>query len=573
MEDLLGMEFATAHKEPHFSIAERSLYELPIDRSVRVFTEEERITKTQALWRGKFQRRQFRSLVKMMVERNNIVKEILASEERYVNYLAILKEKYLTPMLKAVKGRLILRMEDIRTVFCDFDKNIMPVNQMLIDMLKRRVENWSIRSKLGDIFLQIAPFFKQYFQYLFNYKIAIEKLQEVQSLNLLHLEEFLYQRRQDPACFGLDLQSLLIKPAQRLMQYPLLLETLVKNTWPSHCDLEDLTEALKLVKQVASQVENQCTEADRISRVVDIQTSLVGLPADAEIVQPHRRFFNEGKFTAVNETGKIQQSLHCFLFNDLFVYATPLPDLFGRPQFTYVNRFDAGQCEVFQPQDVPIANALAIESTATPHLLILDMETSAKQLEWLVQIDEMSRYSELIRRTISHVAIGSRYTIPMGSLQPLKIEQYRRPVLRAALSSPASAEDLSALVPETDMSRVLPPAAAAAESSAADELKLQQTFNLPATERLVDSFGCFGGRLYLFTSRAIYHTSTIVTIPFDEMTRLKQIRAISFVPIENSIMMETKTSTRTLHGFVNSGACFEQIKSLVKAYGDNCKFD
>lgn len=58
----------------------------------------------------------------------------------------------------------------------------------------------------------------------------------------------------------------------------------MKNTWPEHPDYQDLQQALVLVKQVAKIVEVQCGEADRVARVLQIQTSLIDLPADVCIL-------------------------------------------------------------------------------------------------------------------------------------------------------------------------------------------------------------------------------------------------------------------------------------------------
>jgi len=57
-------------------------------------------------------------------------------------------------------------------------------------------------------------------------------------------------------------------------------QKLVKVTWPDHVDYEDLQKALSHVTKVAKIVEAQCAEADRVARVLQIQTSLTELPPD-----------------------------------------------------------------------------------------------------------------------------------------------------------------------------------------------------------------------------------------------------------------------------------------------------
>ena len=48
------------------------------------------------------------------------------------------------------------------------------------------------------------------------------------------------------------LDSVLILPVQRIPRYCLLLEQLLKYTWEEHCDYEDLTEAVHVMRETAA---------------------------------------------------------------------------------------------------------------------------------------------------------------------------------------------------------------------------------------------------------------------------------------------------------------------------------
>jgi hypothetical protein len=52
-----------------------------------------------------------------------------------------------------------------------------------------------------------------------------------------------------------DLDSLLIKPVQRMLRYPLLLDDLINKTAPDHPDLPSLKAASESIKQIASRIE------------------------------------------------------------------------------------------------------------------------------------------------------------------------------------------------------------------------------------------------------------------------------------------------------------------------------
>lgn len=57
--------------------------------------------------------------------------------------------------------------------------------------------------------------------------------------------------QQYPASHQLDLESLLIKPLQRVTKYPLLLKELLNHTIPSHPDYENLQAAYESGKLFA----------------------------------------------------------------------------------------------------------------------------------------------------------------------------------------------------------------------------------------------------------------------------------------------------------------------------------
>lgn len=75
-----------------------------------------------------------------------------------------------------------------------------------------------------------------------------EKLEDVQD----YIENGLKIIRQNTNAF--DLSSLLLKPIQRVLKYPLLLQELIKNTEETHADYEDLVKALKCMQDVASYI-------------------------------------------------------------------------------------------------------------------------------------------------------------------------------------------------------------------------------------------------------------------------------------------------------------------------------
>jgi hypothetical protein len=65
-----------------------------------------------------------------------------------------------------------------------------------------------------------------------------------------------------------DLPSLLIKPVQRVLKYPLLLDDLLKCTPATHPDFNNLKDAAKLIKAVADEINEVKRRKDTVDRII-----------------------------------------------------------------------------------------------------------------------------------------------------------------------------------------------------------------------------------------------------------------------------------------------------------------
>ena len=82
-------------------------------------------------------------------------------------------------------------------------------------------ESGSAVRHVAAAFAWAGPFFKIYSVYCQNYETALISLRAIRGQT--NFEEFCAGARTDPACAGLPLEALLIKPVQRICKYPLFL--------------------------------------------------------------------------------------------------------------------------------------------------------------------------------------------------------------------------------------------------------------------------------------------------------------------------------------------------------------
>ena len=87
---------------------------------------------------------------------------------------------------------------------------------------------------------------------------------------------------------GLNLESMLIKPIQRICKYQLLLRDLLRNMEKTHKNRAQIETALSEVKRTATKVNDKMKDHEATRKVIDIFNTVKDLPND--LVAPGRKF-------------------------------------------------------------------------------------------------------------------------------------------------------------------------------------------------------------------------------------------------------------------------------------------
>ena len=107
-----------------------------------------------------------------------------------------------------------------------------------------------------------------YAEYIRNHDAANKKLQSVQKIYAV--EQWLKECRENSSDLtsAWDLDSLLVKPVQRIMKYPLLLTQLIEATPEDHPDLTALKNSFRLVTELNSQINETKKQADLVQQAL-----------------------------------------------------------------------------------------------------------------------------------------------------------------------------------------------------------------------------------------------------------------------------------------------------------------
>jgi len=360
-------------------------------------------------------------------KRTRIVEEIITTEKSYVKALNVLIQVFLeplrthtgvsTPAKPSSTDDAIKKEEEIapnetnnilrkptgsidaltiKSIFSEIE-TIYGYNKLLLHNLETRMSEWSPNQVLSDIFLTMSLFLKSYQNYVNNYNLAMATLEKLQENDWF--KKFQLSCQVQPVCAGLNLQSFLIMPIQRIPRYVLLLEDLVKATPVNHPDAENLRIAATTIRDIASGLNEAKRDADSINQVANIQYKIYG--TFPSLMAPHRRYIREGDVSEVFDDGKvIKKRRILFMFNDLVVCAKQKKG----QKYHFKFQFSFDQLTFESPPDIPgVKNSFKITTN------VKDVEvhywfmapTMHERDRWIEEIgkasDELKKKTQTLR--------------------------------------------------------------------------------------------------------------------------------------------------------------------------------
>ncbi|XP_052034454.1 rho guanine nucleotide exchange factor 38 [Apodemus sylvaticus] len=189
---------------------------------------------------------------RMMAKRSKIIRELIQTERDYLTDLELCLREVVQPLRSKQIDRL-----DVEALFSNIE-SVHQISAKLLSLLEEATADVEPAMQvIGEVFLQIkGPLEETYKIYCYHHDEAhsvLESYEKEEELKqqLSHCIQSLkniYMQEGKPNL--LDMGSLMIKPIQRVMKYPLLLCELRNSTPPSHPDYRALEEAFTAVKDI-----------------------------------------------------------------------------------------------------------------------------------------------------------------------------------------------------------------------------------------------------------------------------------------------------------------------------------
>ncbi|KAF4019742.1 hypothetical protein G4228_011510 [Cervus hanglu yarkandensis] len=183
---------------------------------------------------------------RMMAKRVKIIKELIQTEKDYLNDLELCVQEVVQPLRNKQVDRL-----DVDSLFSNIE-SVHQISAKLLSLLEEATTDVEPAMQvIGEVFLQIkGPLEDIYKIYCYQHDEAhgvLESYEKEEELKQ-HLSLCIQSLKGKPNL--LDMGSLMIKPIQRVMKYPLLLYELWNSTPASHPDFRALEHAYAAVKHI-----------------------------------------------------------------------------------------------------------------------------------------------------------------------------------------------------------------------------------------------------------------------------------------------------------------------------------
>lgn len=243
--------------------------------------------------------------------RNVACQEIVSTEKSYLASLHVLLDLYLRPL----SGSRILSDKEISAVFSNIE-TILLLNTRLLGDLEVHMKYEAPRQLIGGLFLEFAPYFKMYSNYVKDNETSSRLVAKLLANNK-KFSDFCDAASRETRSKGLTLSSLLIMPIQRIPRYRLLLEQLVRVTPTSYNDYLDLSRASQLLNGIASYINLEVQAQENRNQIRDIDERF---STEEAFLSPGRFFIKGGELAKRSRTSSTMYTF--YLFNNLLAYAS-----------------------------------------------------------------------------------------------------------------------------------------------------------------------------------------------------------------------------------------------------------
>eukprot|EP01105_Mastigella_eilhardi_P019717 TRINITY_DN4657_c0_g1_i2.p1 TRINITY_DN4657_c0_g1~~TRINITY_DN4657_c0_g1_i2.p1 ORF type:complete len:626 (-),score=144.64 TRINITY_DN4657_c0_g1_i2:79-1680(-) len=207
--------------------------------------------------------------IKKAAHRLSVLEELITTERHYLEDLRLLVNVWQIEIAKTS----VLTQQETNLVFDRLPQMVVLSSELLEDLVQIQTAP-SHEQLVGSCFLKRLPFFRLYIEFTLRQAQAATSEILLNAKKHSKLAALLMKMLEKPELKGLGLEDYLIKPAQRIMKYPLLIKDLIENTEHAHPDYGNLVQALNEMEQLLTDINNEKKKWETVQLLSKLQPNM-----------------------------------------------------------------------------------------------------------------------------------------------------------------------------------------------------------------------------------------------------------------------------------------------------------
>ncbi|KAJ1306996.1 hypothetical protein OPQ81_007976 [Rhizoctonia solani] len=253
-------------------------------------------------------------------KRQEAINEVIYTECNFVRDLEYLRNCWMEPLKSRDIIPLDRRSGFVREVFWNVEE-ILDVNSHLRDRLIKRQIGHSIVDTIGDIFLETVPYFQPFIQYGKHQLYGKCEFEKEKSSNPA-FAVFVEMVERLPESRKLELNVYLTKPIMRLVQYLLMLESVLKHTPEKNSDRSAIPKVLKMIREYLAKVNEERRRTENSFKLLQPDKALVfrpGVQVELGLRNEQRELLHHSLLECHEGTSNTIGRLHVFLLDHVLL--------------------------------------------------------------------------------------------------------------------------------------------------------------------------------------------------------------------------------------------------------------
>uniref|UniRef100_A0A672QBU2 Uncharacterized protein n=1 Tax=Sinocyclocheilus grahami TaxID=75366 RepID=A0A672QBU2_SINGR len=224
-------------------------------------------------WSFTVDKKFLKQLKKDVIKRQDVIYELIQTEMHHVRTLKIMADVYSKGLLREVQ----LEVQTVEKMFPMLDDVLDLHTQFFSQLLERKKESGSqeeggfVIRKIGDVLVsQFSGSSAERMKKVYG-KFCSRHNEAVNFYKELHTKDKRFQAfikvMSSPVVRRLSISECILLVTQRITKYPVLLQRILQHTKGMINDHADVTQGLKLVKEVIAAVDNKVNEHEKKKRL------------------------------------------------------------------------------------------------------------------------------------------------------------------------------------------------------------------------------------------------------------------------------------------------------------------